>query len=143
MTQDAPPTFYPEAESSQTHHGSLHKTKEQKKKQFHHTPQQVHLLHLICQLDHTRIHLEDHLHHPDPLVQGLQHQHQLHPFLMARNEESNLNCLQFQLTYVIYLMQNETIYLTKRDKILFILSLMTNRVPGKWMKHWMTQYVTK
>ena len=40
-------------------------------------------------------------------------------------------------------MQNENIYPTNQDKILFILSLMTDGVPGKWMKHWMTQIITK
>ena len=45
----------------------------------------------------------------------------------------------FHLAYVIYLMQNNSIYPTDQDKILFILSLMNDGVPGEWMKHWMAQ----
>ena len=45
----------------------------------------------------------------------------------------------FRLAYVIYLMQNNSVYPTDQDKILFILSLMNDGVPGEWMKHWMAQ----
>ena len=45
----------------------------------------------------------------------------------------------FCLNYIIYLMQNETVYPTDRDKILFIISLMNDGVPGEWKKHWMAQ----
>jgi hypothetical protein len=40
-------------------------------------------------------------------------------------------------------MQNDSIYPNNRDKILFILSLMTDGVPGEWMKHWITQLLAK
>ena len=49
----------------------------------------------------------------------------------------------FHLTSVLYLMQNDSIYPNNRDKILFILSLMTDGVPGEWMKHWITQLLAK
>ena len=38
-------------------------------------------------------------------------------------------------------MQNNSIYPTDEDKVLFILSLMNDGVPGEWMKHWMTQLI--
>ena len=47
----------------------------------------------------------------------------------------------FRLTYIIYLMQNNSVYPTDQDKILFILSLMNDGVPGEWMKHWMAQLI--
>jgi hypothetical protein len=40
-------------------------------------------------------------------------------------------------------MQNETVYPTDVDKILFILSLMNEGVPGEWKKHWMTRLISK
>ena len=49
----------------------------------------------------------------------------------------------FHLDFVIYLMRNETIHPADQDKILFILSLMNDGVPGKWKKHWMAQLLTK
>ena len=48
----------------------------------------------------------------------------------------------FRLTYIIYLMQNNSVYPTDQDKILFILSLMNNGVPGEGMKDWMAQLIT-
>jgi hypothetical protein len=39
-------------------------------------------------------------------------------------------------------MQNETVYPTDQDKILFILSLMKDGLPGEWMEHWMAQLLT-
>ena len=69
---------------------------------------------------------------------------------MEGNEESNPNSLPmskkfetFYLAYVIYLMQNDSVYPTDQDKILFVLSLMNDGVPGKWMKHWMAQLTTR
>ena len=45
----------------------------------------------------------------------------------------------FHLAYIIYFMQNNNVYPTDQDKILFILSLMNDGVRGEWMKHWMAQ----
>ena len=53
------------------------------------------------------------------------------------------NFTMFCLNYIIYLMQNETVYPTDRDKILFIISLMNDGVPGEWKKHWMAQLLAE
>ena len=57
------------------------------------------------------------------------------PFTDVKKFES------FYLAYIIYLLQNNSVYPTDQDKILFILSLMNDGVPGEWMKHWMAQLI--
>ena len=81
--------------------GTSHEAKEKKKNWPCH---KLLPLTLLPQPDHSwiylekmememEIHPEDHLYHrhPDLLDQGLQHQHQLYPFLTERNKESNRN----------------------------------------------------
>jgi hypothetical protein len=45
--------------------------------------------------------------------------------------------LMFQINMQLYFDQNPTIYITDQDKVTFALSLMTDGLPGEWMKNWM------
>jgi hypothetical protein len=93
------------------------------------TTMEIHQIH--------QVHPDHHHHHPDllsvPVLSGKERGIKPEPVTKIKQFE------MFCLNYVIYLMQNETVYPTDQDKILFILSLMKDGVPGKWMKHWMAQ----
>jgi hypothetical protein len=44
--------------------------------------------------------------------------------------------LSFQLALTLFLAQNNAIYPTEGDKILFTLTLMTDGLPGQWVRNW-------
>jgi hypothetical protein len=49
----------------------------------------------------------------------------------------------FRLAVLLYLLQNKNIYPTNKDKILFVLTLMTEGVPGQWMRLWMEKRLNR
>ena len=157
MAEDAPPTFYPGAESSRIPSHYLPKDKGKGKATSPCTPPRQPIFPDQPGGDDPDDSGDDNNNPPrgpppppppGPLGPGIaapapiphvpngkERGNKPEPFTDVKKFEA------FYLAYIIYLLQNNSVYPTDQDKILFILSLMNDGVPGEWMKHWMAQLI--
>ena len=160
MTQDVPPTFYPGAESSRPPSMFQSRDKGKRNETSPHTPSHQPIFPEEPRGDDPDDDNNDNNNPPAgpppgpppppprplgpgiaapapiaPTPNGKERGIKPEPFTDGRKFET------FQLAYIIYLMQNKNIYPRDGDKILFVLSLMNDGVPGEWMRHWMAQYL--
>ena len=150
MTQDVPPTFYPQAESSQMPQPSFGSILRDKGKEKASTP--------LYTPTPSPARPNPDLpggppssppsspspgpHGPRPALSPLVTPA---PVNVPNGREKGIKPQPFtdktdfqtwRISVILYLLQNDSTYPTHQDKIMFTLTLMTEGVPGQWMKLW-------